>query len=79
MRGADHLGVTLPRARPAESAPPPSDPSPYWALDPGTVLRRLRSPPAGLSSADALDRLRTDGPNQLREHTQLTRVRVLLM
>ena len=78
MRGADHFGVTLPRPRPVESAPPASDPSPYWALDPRTVLRRLRSSPAGLSSADALDRLRTDGPNQLREHTQLTRVRVLL-
>jgi Mg2+-importing ATPase len=49
----------------------------YWALDPAEALRRLRSEPTGLSSAEAARRLGQYGPNVLREQGQLSRARVL--
>jgi Mg2+-importing ATPase len=50
----------------------------YWTLDAEELLRRLQSVPAGLSSADALQRLREYGPNELREQHPLTRIGVML-
>src|SRR4051812_23352695 len=50
----------------------------YWTLDAAELLRRLQSAPAGLSSDDAVRRLREYGPNQLREHERLTRAGVVL-
>ena len=78
MEVADHSGVTLPPGRLLGVAPPASESTPYWAIDQGTLLQRLASSTTGLSSAEALDRLRTNGPNQLREQAQLTRAGVLL-
>jgi Mg2+-importing ATPase len=48
----------------------------YWALEPEAVAGRLGAP-GGLSTADAAARLRIYGPNELREHARLTRLRVL--
>ena len=78
MRGADRLGVAWPRRRPAESPRPAIDASPYWTVAPDTLVERLQSTPAGLSSAEAGARLRTYGRNEFREHTQLTRIRVFV-
>jgi P-type Mg2+ transporter len=50
----------------------------YWALPTVDLLRQLRSTPEGLSSADAGERLREYGPNELRERHPLSRLGVLL-
>ena len=50
----------------------------YWSLDAREILRRLGSSPDGLSSADAAERLREYGPNELREHRALSRAGVLI-
>ncbi len=49
----------------------------YWALEPEELLRRLHTSAAGLSSAEAADRLRAYGPNELRKGQKLSRLRVL--
>ncbi|HET7156725.1 MAG TPA: HAD-IC family P-type ATPase, partial [Hyphomicrobiaceae bacterium] len=49
----------------------------YWALQTVDLMRQLRSTPEGLSSADAGERLREYGPNELRERHPLSRLRVL--
>lgn len=57
---------------------PNTDLGTYWALQTVDLLRQLRSTPEGLSSADAGERLREYGPNELRERHPLSRVGVLL-
>jgi Mg2+-importing ATPase len=49
----------------------------YWALEPAELFRRLRSGPEGLSSGEALERLKRYGPNELRQQRPLSRLRVL--
>ncbi|HSL69128.1 MAG TPA: HAD-IC family P-type ATPase, partial [Longimicrobiales bacterium] len=50
----------------------------YWSLPPDELLRRLESTPQGLTSAQAAERLRRFGANQLRDERPLSRLRVLL-
>jgi len=55
MRG-DHVGVMLPRRRLAASTRPAAEADLYWTIDPGTLLRRLRSSAAaGLTTATTRD------------------------
>jgi Mg2+-importing ATPase len=49
----------------------------YWSLPDGEVARLVESGPQGLSSAQAAERLRTFGPNEIREQRPLSRLRVL--
>jgi Mg2+-importing ATPase len=49
----------------------------YWTLEADALLHSLESGPAGLSSAEAAERLRRYGPNELREQVRLSRVRIL--
>ena len=53
-------------------------PKDYWSVDPGTLVQQLGSAQDGLSAVDAAGRLRTYGPNQVREHQRLTRVSTLV-
>ena len=50
----------------------------YWAVDPSELCRSLQTSTNGLSSAEAAERLRRYGPNELREQQRLSRARVLL-
>jgi Mg2+-importing ATPase len=50
----------------------------YWSVPAADVALRLQSGPQGLASREAADRLRKYGPNSVREHHQLSRLRVLL-
>ena len=50
----------------------------YWSIDADIVVRRLGSARQGLTTAEATRRLREHGPNQVREHRRLTRMRVLV-
>jgi Mg2+-importing ATPase len=50
----------------------------YWSVDAREVARQLGSDTNGLSSAEAAERLRGHGPNQLREARQLSRLLVLI-
>jgi len=63
------------------SAPAPgaktSDEGPYWNCDARDVAARLGATPDGLSTADAGERLRRFGPNEIAEHAALTRLGVL--
>ena len=59
-------------------APQSADAGRYWSAPADDIVRRLESGRQGLTSADAAARLRQYGPNALREHRQLTRLRVLL-
>jgi P-type Mg2+ transporter len=52
-------------------------PEAYWSADANTLVQQLGSAQDGLSSADAAERLREYGRNQVREHRSLTRARVL--
>jgi P-type Mg2+ transporter len=58
------------------SAPLPPDP--YWAIEPAELLRRLASTAEGLSPAEAADRLRRFGRNEVRAERPLSRAGVLL-
>jgi Mg2+-importing ATPase len=49
----------------------------YWSADADTLLQQLRSAQDGLTTAEAAERLRQYGPNEVREHRSLTRTRVL--
>jgi Mg2+-importing ATPase len=49
----------------------------YWSLDLREVARQLGSGTDGLSSADAIERRRIYGPNQLRDSRRLSRMVVL--
>ena len=49
----------------------------FWAMEPAELFRRLDTTDHGLSSAEAEDRLRQFGKNQLKEERPLTRMRVL--
>jgi Mg2+-importing ATPase len=72
-------GLWLSRRVLARAAPPArSGREAYWALDASELLRRLEARPAGLTAAEAAQRLRAHGPNELREHRPLSRIRVLL-
>jgi P-type Mg2+ transporter len=55
----------------------PHDLDTYWALEPSEVARRLESGLEGLTSAQASVRLKQYGPNELREHQTLSRLRTL--
>jgi P-type Mg2+ transporter len=49
----------------------------YWAIEPAALLVRLGTSVQGISSAEAAERLRRFGTNQLERERSLTRVRVL--
>jgi Mg2+-importing ATPase len=49
----------------------------YWSLPAGELFGRLKAAPSGLVSSDAVARLRTHGPNELREQRRVTRWTVL--
>jgi magnesium-transporting ATPase (P-type) len=61
---------TRPPAHPTEPSGPAHSPqegeSPWWAHAPEDALRRLDSSAAGLTSADAAERLERYGPNTIR-------------
>lgn len=44
----------------------------YWSKDAAEILKEIESSPAGLSTAEAQVRYLRYGPNQIREHKQLT-------
>ncbi|HEX2495170.1 MAG TPA: magnesium-translocating P-type ATPase [Steroidobacter sp.] len=48
----------------------------YWALAPEEAMRRLDSTPQGLTSAQAAERLRTFGSNEIRAERELSRVQI---
>jgi Mg2+-importing ATPase len=50
----------------------------YWTHEAEDILRRLQSTADGLSSAEAVQRLREYGPNQLKDDQPLTRIGVML-
>src|SRR5678816_1396718 len=49
----------------------------YWALEPSEVARELSSSLQGLSAAEAEERLKTFGLNEIREDDRLSRWKVL--
>lgn len=49
----------------------------YWAEEPAELLRRVGSSPGGLTSEEALERLRRDGKNELEAERALSRAAVL--
>ena len=53
-------------------------PPEYWTFEAAVLGGRLRSGPAGLTTAEADDRLREHGPNQLRERRPLSRLTTLI-
>ena len=67
------------RRRGRRSAPTAKDArAAYWSRDPGELLQELHSGQQGLSSAEAAERLRQHGPNELHERRPLSRLGVLL-
>ncbi|MEO8257308.1 MAG: magnesium-translocating P-type ATPase [Acidobacteriota bacterium] len=50
----------------------------YWSIDADIVVRGLGSAEQGLTTAEATRRLREHGPNHVREHRRLTRMRVVV-
>jgi Mg2+-importing ATPase len=50
----------------------------YWNVDADVLVGQLGSARDGLTAAEATRRLREHGPNQVREHRRLTRMRVLV-
>lgn len=66
------------RLQPRREAPrePAAGPEPPWTVEPDALLARLGSGPAGLASAEAAGRLRAHGPNVVRAHRPLSRLRV---
>jgi Mg2+-importing ATPase len=60
------------------AATPNGPPKNYWNADADALLQLLGSAHDGLSAAEAAERLRQDGPNEVREHSRLTRARLLL-
>ncbi len=55
-----------------------SAPDPYWSRPQETVLAKLRSTPAGLSTGEAKQRLQQYGPNALEVHRQTKALWLLL-
>ena len=53
------------------------DSQPYWTVPADRQFARLRSGPSGLTSAEAASRLRRHGPNRVRDHAAVSRLRVL--
>src|SRR6266542_1777368 len=53
-------------------------PESYWSADADMLVQQLGSTPDGLTVTEATRRLREYGPNQVREHRRLTRMRVLV-
>lgn len=49
----------------------------FWAVETADLLERLHAGPEGLSSADAADRLREFGRNELKEERRLSRLGVV--
>jgi P-type Mg2+ transporter len=73
--GISNLGSLSGTLVPEMSAVEPHE---YWAIDEDMLLRRLDSSRDGLPALEAARRLRTYGPNRIRERARLTRARVLL-
>jgi Mg2+-importing ATPase len=69
--------MTPPTACLSRPAVQPGSLEAYWSLDPGEVAARLGCGTSGLDSAEAAIRLRHFGPNELREHHALSRLRAL--
>ena len=55
-----------------------ADETPYWTADPDTILQRVGSTAEGLTATESARRHREYGPNLIRAHAPLTRIRVLL-
>jgi P-type Mg2+ transporter len=51
---------------------------PYWTSTPQQLFEQLESSADGLTTAEAAIRLRRGGPNRVRSHRPLSRLRVLL-
>jgi P-type Mg2+ transporter len=64
-------------AAPRVTPPQQSVLTAYWALEPAELAKQLHSGAEGLSSAEAANRLREIGPNELRERRPLSRLAVL--
>jgi Mg2+-importing ATPase len=50
----------------------------YWSIGPDVLLRALEARVSGLSAAEAAQRLRDHGPNEILERRPLSRARVLV-
>jgi P-type Mg2+ transporter len=50
----------------------------YWSVEADVLVQQLGSAQEGLTAAEATRRLRGHGPNHVREHRRLTRMRVLV-
>lgn len=55
----------------------PNDRTSYWTLGPSELAGQMRCGIAGLESSEAAARLRQYGPNELKEHRGLSRLRAL--
>ena len=55
----------------------PHAPDAFWAIEAGELSRLLGSGPQGLSAAEAAERLRDVGPNELLAESRLSRLGVL--
>ena len=81
--GQARAWLNMPRAIEGPTAPTPAEAphakfGAYWGVDRDELLSRLRSRPSGLSSAEAAQRRRELGRNDIQEHSQLSRLHVLL-
>jgi Mg2+-importing ATPase len=65
-------------AKQVPAQPLPPDLGAYWALAPQELWRLLQARPDGLSSAEAAERRRAHGPNELQQRRSLSRARALL-
>jgi P-type Mg2+ transporter len=70
------LSRRLFRAGPGPAQPAPLDN--YWARTPESLLAQLGSTQHGLSTPEALERLRSYGPNRLSEEGRISRSEILL-
>lgn len=71
---AQRRRLIIPSANDANTAPQRQA---WWSLPPQQIFERLDSGPSGLATADAERRVHEYGRNELREHEQLSRLRVL--
>ncbi len=82
---ADHAGQARTPGQPAERASqartaghPPDPLAAFWSLDQATALSTLAATPTGLTSAEAAERLRRNGPNRVAHPRRARGARLLL-
>jgi Mg2+-importing ATPase len=71
----DEAQATLTEHQPMPGIAPKD---PYWSHDASELLAALATSPRGLSSAEAANRLKLNGPNVIAEQREVAAVRLLL-